>query len=78
MPNVFIVDGFVFYFYSREHSPIHIHVEDADAAIKIELETEVILVENKGMKPKQVKKAMKIAEERKAEIIAKWNAYFGK
>lgn len=29
MPELFRFFGFLFYFYSREHEPIHVHVEGA-------------------------------------------------
>ena len=30
MPEVFRVFGFTYYFFSREHEPIHVHVEGAE------------------------------------------------
>ena len=37
MPEVFNLYGFSFFFYSREHSPIHIHVQGAEGEAKFEL-----------------------------------------
>ena len=31
MPEVFRFFGFSFFFYSKEHEPVHIHVEGNDA-----------------------------------------------
>ncbi len=34
MPEIFRFFGFSFFFYSREHEPIHIHVEGAEGFAK--------------------------------------------
>lgn len=78
MPQLFTIDGLLFFFFSREHSPIHVHVLYGDAQLKIELEPTIKVVHNLRMKPKQVKKALQIVEERKEEITLKWNTYFKK
>lgn len=41
--------GMRFYFYSREHEPIHVHVKNADGRAKFEITDDaVVLVYNKG------------------------------
>lgn len=76
MPTLFIVFGLRFFFYSREHNPIHIHVQNADGEAKFEVETGV-LIQNKGMKPKDIKLAEALIEENKVLIIEKWNEHLG-
>lgn len=78
MPQIFTIDGLMFFFFSREHLPIHVHVLYGDAQLKIQMEPNIEVIENLRMKPKQVKKAMEIAENRKTEIIAKWHEHFRK
>lgn len=56
MPTILIIFGLRFYFYADEHMPIHVHLENGDGLAKIELEPEIILVENKGIKSKDIKK----------------------
>ena len=34
MPEIFRFYGFSFFFYSREHEPIHVHVEGAEGFAK--------------------------------------------
>lgn len=47
-----------FYFYSREHEPIHVHVKNADGRAKFEITDDaVVLVYNKGLKNKDIKAA---------------------
>lgn len=35
MPEIFRIFGLKFYFFSREHEPIHVHVKNADGNAKI-------------------------------------------
>ena len=46
-----------FFFYSHEHLPIHVHVENGDGRAKINVKT-LEIVENLGIKPKDLKKAV--------------------
>lgn len=80
MPNVFKkpIKGFRFFFYTDDHEPKHVHVENGDGLCKIELEPEIKLIEKENMKVKEVKIALQIAKEKKAEIVAKWIEVFGK
>ena len=54
MPTVLFVFGLRFYFYSAEHEPIHVHVVSGDGKAKFSLEPAVELVQNQGMKPKDI------------------------
>ena len=38
MPEIFRFYGFSFFFFSREHEPIHIHVEGAEGKAKFDYE----------------------------------------
>lgn len=67
-----------FYFFSREHEPIHVHVKSADGRAKFEILPEgIVLAYNKGMKPKDIKCAEMVLEENKELAISKWIEYFG-
>ena len=66
MPSALIKDGYTFYFYSNEHEPIHVHV----------IADEVQLLESKGMKVQELRKAQEIAEENIETIRSKWHEYF--
>ena len=68
-----------FFFYSREHEPIHVHVKSADGNAKFEILPEgIVLVKNEGLKPKDIKAAEMVLEENKELAIEKWNDYFGR
>lgn len=71
--------GMRFFFYSREHEPIHVHVKNADGKAKFDILPEgIVLVENKGIKIKDIKAAEMVLEENKELAIEKRNEYFGK
>lgn len=78
MPEIFRMFGLRFFFWSREHEPIHVHVENGDGDAKFDILPEgIALKENHGMKPKDIKLAESILEENKELAISKWNEYFG-
>ena len=77
MPTILIIFGLRFYFFANEHLPIHVHLENADGLAKIALEPEIKLVENNGIKPKDIKRAMSIVEQYKEEFIEKWKEFHG-
>ena len=77
MPTLFIIFGLRFFFYSDEHLQIHIHVENSDGKAKINIEPIIEVVNNNGIKPKDMKKAVGIIELYRDEIINKWREYHG-
>lgn len=77
MPTILVIFGLRFYFYASEHLPIHVHLENGDGAAKIALEPEIELIENNGIKPRDIKRAMSIVEHYKEEFIEKWNEFHG-
>lgn len=77
MPTLFILFGLRFYFWSNEHQPIHVHVENSDGVAKFRVSPEIELIENKGMKPKDIKLAESIINENKEVITERWKEYFG-
>lgn len=76
MPQLFRFFGIKFFFFSREHEPIHIHIENADGDAKFNIGDDVTLIENHGMKNKDLKIAEGIIEENKEVIISRWKEYF--
>ena len=77
MPTRLVIFGLRFYFFANEHLPIHVHLENADGLAKIALEPEIKLVENNGIKPKDIKRAMSIVEQYREEFIEKWIEFHG-
>lgn len=75
MPTFLFIFGLRFYFYSEEHLPIHVHVQNGDGKAKIDVAT-CTVVENRGIKPKDIKRAIDAVILYKEDIIRVWNEYF--
>jgi hypothetical protein len=85
MPKIYEYFGFVFYFYSNEHEPIHVHVSHDGCETIFELiiqdgELEEIQKRyKKGIEPlnsDDESVAMLFIEEYYKNIIAKWIKFF--
>lgn len=77
MPELFRLFGIRFFFFSNEHLPIHVDIENADGDAKFEINP-VKLVNNNGMKNKDLRLAESIIEENEELIEKRWNEYFKK
>ena len=76
MLTLFELFGMRFFFYSLEYLPIHVHVENGDGRAKINVKS-LEIVENQGIKPKDLKKAVQIVRIYQEDIIEKWAEYHG-
>jgi hypothetical protein len=76
MPTLLLEDGFKFFFYANEHEPKHVHVEKGGDFAKIEILT--LRVTRNYLKPKELKKALKIAAEHREEFERKWDDWFSR
>lgn len=78
MPEILRLFGMKFFFFSREHEPIHVHVKNGDGNAKFEItDDSVKLVYNHGLKNKDIRAAEMVLEENHDLAIAKWIEYFG-
>lgn len=75
MPNLKIVNGFRFFFYSNEHLPIHVHIEKAESTAKFNL-FPLELVKNNKFSAKDLKDIRIIIEQNIEFFKNKWNEYF--
>lgn len=79
MPEIFRFFGFSFFFYSREHEPIHVHVEGNGGYAKFDyVGVEFVLKESSGIKAADMKKITAVVEENADIIVNYWNNYFNK
>ena len=85
MPKIFEYFGFVFFFYSNEHEPIHVHVIHSGCQSIFELImmngelTEVRVREKAGEEPlsgKDAKTAEAFIRKYSKNIIDKWVRFF--
>jgi len=79
MPEIFRFFGYSFFFYSREHEPIHVHVEGNDGYAIYDLVGEVfVLREKQSIKSNDQKKIEAVIAENKDIIIKRWKEHFEK
>ena len=79
MPEIFKFYGFSFFFYSREHEPIHVHVEGNGGYAVYDLEDgSFVLREKQNIKANDQKKIESVIEENKDIIIKRWKEHFEK
>jgi hypothetical protein len=77
MPTILTLFGLRFFFYSEEHLPMHVHIQNADGKAKIAINPDVVLVENNGIKPHDIKRALEITRMYQNEFIKAWEEYHG-
>ena len=79
MPEIFRFFGFSFFFYSREHEPIHVHVEGNDGYAVYDFdEDSFVLREKQNIKANDQKKIESVIDENKDIIIKRWKEHFEK
>jgi hypothetical protein len=78
VPKVFEQDGFVFFFYSNDHEPIHVHVRYAGGEAVFMVGPAVELRESSRMRVHDLRRAQELAEERKELIVRKWHEHLGR
>lgn len=79
MPEIFRLFGFSFFFYSREHEPVHIHVEGKEGYAKFEYNGQrFVLASSKGIKAGDMKNIQMAVDENADIILARWNEFFNK
>lgn len=75
MPTIFEIFGLRFFFFAEDHAPIHVHVVKGDDDAKIAIEPNIELVYNHGLKARDLKRALKLADMYKEDIIETWKKY---
>ncbi len=79
MPELFRYAGFIFFFYSREHEPIHVHVEGNGGNVIFDIiEKKLIQREIHNIKANDLKRIRRFAELNIEIIIEEWINRFGK
>ena len=76
MPKIFEKDGYLFFFYSNDHEPIHVHVRKGNGEAVFLVQDEIMLRESEGLKVAELAKAESFAEEHRELIIRSWHEHF--
>ena len=77
-PRVFLIDGFDFFFYSKEETRRHIHIEKGEKNAKIWLESDTEVAYNHVFTNKEIRYVLQIIQAYGRSIDEKWNEHFGK
>ena len=75
MPTIFKIDGYRFFFFSDEHTPVHIHIEKADSYARIEIDS-LKVTDSYNLNSKELKKLLSLVKENKSKLQGAWNDYF--
>ena len=79
MPEIFRFFGFSFFFYGREHEPIHVHVEGNGGYAVYDWDGDsFVLREKQNIKANDQKKIESVIGENKDIIIKRWKEHFEK
>ena len=79
MPTLFYSDGFRFFFYSREGTPLeppHVHVRQGNREVKLWLTPVVRVAWNKRVEPSVLKRLVAVAELHRDEFEERWHDFF--
>lgn len=77
MPEVFRFFGFSFFFYSKEHEPVHVHVEGNGGMAKYVWNgSEFTLLVKEKIKANDLKKIKAVIDENADLIIKRWEEHF--
>jgi hypothetical protein len=77
-PRALWVEGYDFFFYSKEEERKHIHVGKGDNQAKIWLEPTLEISYNYGFSSKEMRFILQIIETNERIILQKWNDHFGR
>ena len=76
MPQILNILGFTFFFYSREHAPIHVHIRGRGGEAKFELDPEIRLINFRNLKRNDLRMAERLVRRHRNFIMVSWQTYF--
>jgi len=76
MPTVLVLLGMRFYYWAREHEPIHVHVKKGGAEARFVIEPQIELTENFGFKPHELALAEEVIRENREYLVEHWKLFF--
>ena len=77
MPTLLLIEGFRFYFHSREgNEPPHVHVRKGDANAKLWLQP-ISLAFSEGYNPAELRRIRELTFEHQVFFVERWHEYFG-
>jgi hypothetical protein len=77
-PTVLRIDGYRFFFFSREELRRHVHVAHHSGEAKVWLEPEVVVAHSHGLQARQLAEVIRLVKEHHDDIRHAWDAHFGR
>jgi hypothetical protein len=78
VPTLLFVEGFRFYFFSREgQEPPHVHVRRGEAEAKLWLQP-VRLAFAEGFSPSELRRLRELTFEHQGEFLRRWHEHLGR
>jgi len=77
MPTVLKINGYRFFFFSREELKKHIHIQSQNGEAKFWLEPQIELAKNYKFSKKELNEIKKIIKEHYKDFIKAWEVHFG-
>ena len=77
MPTVLKINGYRFFFFSREELRKHIHIQSQNGEAKFWLEPQIELAKNYKFSKKELNEIGKIIEKHYDDFIKAWEVHFG-
>jgi hypothetical protein len=74
MPTILTLLGMRFYYWAREHEPVHVKKGDAEA--RFDVEPEVEPTANMGFKPHELAIAEEVIRDNREYMIEHWKLFF--
>jgi hypothetical protein len=75
MPRIEVHPAFVFYFFLKEHEPVHVHVRVGERSCRIEVGS-LKVAQNKGFTSGQLRRIAAIVRSNEALILEAWIEHF--
>lgn len=75
MPTILRSNGYRFFFYVNDHSPMHIHIEKDNKTAKFNLDP-LELIRSRKFNTSEIREIRKLVANNKEVFKQKWNAYF--
>ena len=77
MPEIFRLFDFTYYFFSREHEPVHVHIEGAEGYAVYELEgNEFKQRYARGIKTGDLRRIESVLRENTETVLKAWERHF--
>ncbi len=76
-PTILRVEGYRFFFNSREETRRHVHIQTSDGVAKFWLEPAIEIASQHNISPKSLKRIERLVRAHEEEFKDAWSKHFG-